>query len=110
MGSVGDEIRVRRPGRVLDALEDHRAIVDATLSAMRRLAVAFLVLVLAACGAAHDPSLTEQRATAGAFARAVLAGDAHTARSLVAEHVDRAVDEQAKRLSVGFAQHPAHLN
>ncbi|MGN6799493.1 MAG: hypothetical protein ACTHKS_15235 [Gaiellaceae bacterium] len=77
---------------------------------MRRLAVAFLVLGLAACGAAHRPSLTEQRATAETFARAVLAGDAHTARSLVAKHADRAVDEQAKRLSAGFARHPAHFN
>ena len=77
---------------------------------MRRLAVAFLVLVLAACGAAHRPSLAEQRATAEAFARAVLAGDGHIARSLVAKHADRAVDEQAKRLSAGFAQHAAHFN
>lgn len=77
---------------------------------MRRLAAASLVLVLAACGSAHRPSLTEQRATAEAFAGAVLAGDAHTARSLVARHADRAVDEQAKRLSGGFAQHPAHFN
>lgn len=77
---------------------------------MRRLAAAFLVLVLAGCGAAQRASRTEQRATADAFARAVLAGDAHTARSLVAKHADPAVDEQAKRLSGEFAGHPAHFN
>lgn len=77
---------------------------------MRRLAAASLVLALAACGTAHRPSRVEQRATADAFAAAVLAGDAKTARSLVAKHADRAVDEQARRLSAGFAPHPAHFN
>jgi len=77
---------------------------------MRRLAVACVVVFTVGCGSSHDPSLSEQRATARAFADAVLAGDAHTARSLVAKHADRAVDEQAKRLSAGFAHHPAHLN
>ena len=77
---------------------------------MRRLAFAFLVPLLVACGAAHHPSRAEQRATAQTFATAVLAGDARTARSLVAKNADRAVDEQAKRLSAGFAPHPAHFN
>jgi hypothetical protein len=95
---------------VLDALEDHRTIVDATLSEMRRLAVASVVLCLVGCGTAKQPSRTEQRATAHAFAEAVLAGDGHAARALVAEHTDRAVDEQAKRLSAGFAAHQAHFN
>ena len=77
---------------------------------MRRLAVACLVLSTVACGSAHHPSLSEQRATAQSFAEAVLAGDAHTAGSLVAAHADAAVDEQAKRLSAGFARHHAHPN
>jgi hypothetical protein len=95
---------------VLDALDDHRAIVDATLRAMRRLAVASVVLCLAGCGTAKQPSRAEQRATARAFATAVLAGEARAARSLVAKHADRAVEEQAKRLSAAFAAHPAHFN
>jgi hypothetical protein len=96
---------------VLDALDDHRAIVDATLSAMRRLAVASLVLLcLVGCGTAKQPSRAEQRATAHAFAEAVFAGDGHAARSLVAPHTDRAVDEQAKRLSAGFSAHQARFN
>jgi hypothetical protein len=95
---------------VLDALDDHRAIVDATLPAMRRLAVASLLLCLAGCGTTTNPSLAHQRTTARAFATAVLAGDGHAARSFVSEHADRAVDEQAKRLSAGFATHPAHFN
>jgi hypothetical protein len=95
---------------VLDALDDHRPIVDATLSAMRRLALACLVPCLAACGATDHPSRSEQRATARAFAAAVFAGDARTARALVAKHADRAVDEQAKRLSTSFAGRPAHFN
>jgi hypothetical protein len=94
---------------MLDALDDHQAIVDATLSAMRRSAVACLVLVLVGCGTSQ-PSRSDQRETARAFAEAVFAGHASAARSLVAKHVDRAVDEQAKRLSHGFARHPAHLN
>ena len=77
---------------------------------MRRLAPAFLVLALAACGAPHRPSPTEQRATAASFATAVLAGDGRAARSLVAKHADRAVTEQAKGLSAAFARHPAHFN
>jgi len=76
---------------------------------MRRLVVC-LVLCTVGCGASHHPTRAEQRTTAQAFAGAVLAGDTHTARSLVAKHADRAVDEQAKRLSAGFAHHPAHLN
>jgi hypothetical protein len=95
---------------VLDALDDHAAIVDATLPTMRRLALASLVLCLAGCGTAKQPSRAEQRATASAFATAVLAGDGRTARSLVAKDADRAVDEQAKRLSAGFAEHHAHFN
>jgi hypothetical protein len=94
---------------MLDALDDHRAIVDATLRRMRRLAAACVVLCAVGCGTSH-PSRTAQRATAQSFAEAVLAGDAHTARSLVAKHADKAVDEQAKRLSAGFAHHPAHFN
>src|SRR4029079_1981373 len=90
----------------LDTLEDHRAIVDATLSAMRRLAVAFLVLSLAACGDAHKPSRAEHQATARAFAVAVVAGRAPAARALVAKHADPAVLEQAKRLSADFPAHP----
>lgn len=77
---------------------------------MRRFAVACLVLCSIGCGASHHPSRAEQHAAADAFARAVLAGDGRTARSLVAKHADRAVDEQAKRLSAGFASHPAHFN
>ncbi len=76
---------------------------------MRCLA-ACLVLCAVGCGASHHPTRAEQRTTAQAFADAVLAGDAHAARSLVARHADRAVDEQAKRLSAGFAGHPAHQN
>jgi hypothetical protein len=95
---------------VLDALDDHRAIVDATLPAMRRLVVGSLVLCLVGCGAAKQPSRTEQRATAHAFAEAVFSGDGHAARSLVAKHADRAVYEQAKRLSAGFTAHQAHFN
>jgi hypothetical protein len=44
------------------------------------------------------------------FAAAVFAGDGRAARALVAKHTDRAVDEQAKRLSAGFSAHPAHFN
>jgi hypothetical protein len=94
---------------VLDALDDHGAIVDATLRTMRRLAAVCFVLLTVGCGTSH-PSRSEQRATAQAFAEAVLAGDGHTARSLVAEHADSAVDEQAKQLSKVFAHHPAHFN
>jgi hypothetical protein len=95
---------------VLDALDDHRAIVDATLPGMRRLAVATLVLCLVGCGTAKQPSRAEHRATAGAFATAVLAGDGRAARALVADHADRAVAEQARRLSARFAVHAAHFN
>jgi hypothetical protein len=94
---------------MLRTLEDHRAIVDATLSAMRRLAVAFVVLCLAACGDAHKPSRAEQQATARAFAVAVVAGRAPAARALVAKHADPAVLEQAKRLSADFAEHRGRL-
>jgi hypothetical protein len=95
---------------VLDALDDHEAIVDATLSGMRRLAFVSLVLCLVGCGTAGQPTRAEQRATAHAFATAVLTGDGHAARSLVANDTDRAVDEQAKRLSAGFAKHQGHFN
>ena len=77
---------------------------------MRRSAVACLVLCLVACGSSHRQTRAEQRATADSFADAVFAGDAHAARELVAKDADRAVDEQAKRLSAGFAQHHAHAN
>ena len=77
---------------------------------MRRLAVVCLVLCTVGCGTSHHPTRAEQRATAEAFAAAVLAGDTHTARSLVAKDADRAVDEQAKRLSAAFAEHAAHPN
>ncbi|HEY2776473.1 MAG TPA: hypothetical protein VGI77_01100 [Gaiellaceae bacterium] len=77
---------------------------------MRRLVVASLVLFLVGCTASKQPSRAEQRATAQSFAKAVLAGNDHAARSLVAAHTDRAVDEQAKRLSAGFAVHSAHFN
>ena len=77
---------------------------------MRRLAVVCLVLCTVGCGTSHRPTRAEQRATAEAFAAAVLAGDTHTARSLVAKDADRAVDEQAKRLSAAFAEHAAHPN
>jgi hypothetical protein len=95
---------------VLDTLDDHRPIVDATLPAMRRLAVASVVLCLVGCGAAKQPTRAEQRATAHAFAEAVFAGDGHAARLLVARHADRAVDEQAKRLSAGFGEPRAYFN
>lgn len=77
---------------------------------MRRLVVVCLVLSTVACGSAHHPSRSEQRATAQSFAEAVFAGDGRAARSLVAKDADRAVDEQAKRLSAGFAVHRAHFN
>jgi hypothetical protein len=93
---------------VLDALDDHRAIVDATLPPMRRLALACVVLCVG-CGTTTHPSRSEQRATARAFAEDVVAGRAAPAKGLVAKHADRAVLEQAKRLAADFAEHPGRL-
>jgi hypothetical protein len=93
---------------MLHALEDHSAIVDATLRRMRRLAAVCVVLCAVGCGSSH-PSLSEQRATARAFAGEVVAGHARAAASYVAKHSDRAVRQQAALLSADFAKHRAHL-
>jgi hypothetical protein len=94
---------------MLDALDDHPAIVDATLRPMRRLAVACLVLCSLGCGAPHHPPLSEQKASASAFAEDVVAGRARDAEARVAKHADRAVHEQVIRLSADFARHRARL-
>ncbi|HET7128149.1 MAG TPA: hypothetical protein VFJ93_03640 [Gaiellaceae bacterium] len=75
---------------------------------MRRSAVACLVLCLVGCGTSQ-PSRSEQRTTARAFAAEVVAGHARVARSFVAKHADPAVRQQAKLLSADFANHPARL-
>jgi hypothetical protein len=93
---------------MLDALDDHTAIVDATLSAMRRLAVACIVLGVVGCGTSQ-PTRSEQRATARAFAQEVVGGHANAARSFVAKRADAAVHQQTALLSADFAKHPAHL-
>ena len=76
--------------------------------AMRRWAVAFLLLCVVGCGTSR-PSRTEQRSSARAFAEEVVAGHADAARSYVAKDADPAVREQASRLSAAFAYTPGHL-
>ena len=75
---------------------------------MRRWTAACLVLCVAGCGTSH-PTRSEQRATARAFAKEVVAGHAAAARSFIAKGADQAVGEQARLLSAAFARHHAHL-
>jgi hypothetical protein len=75
---------------------------------MRRWAVACLLICVAGCGTSHQ-SRSGQRATARAFAEAVVAGHADAARSYVAKNADPAVREQASRLSAAFVHTPGHL-